>query len=158
MNQEFDTPVANSQNKTRLRQKVEVVVMRDSKICLCPPTSRRRYWTIPGGGIDEGESMIDAAIRESLEEVGIRIKNVQPLNFSKVFMNTSRAAQEGYAGGESHFYVADWDREDKSLFDTAGDGRTYKWCTLDEARRNFGTDAFSEARLEAIYKAVAMYR
>lgn len=132
--------------------------MQDNRVCLCPPSSKRRYWTIPGGGIDKGETHADATVRESLEEVGILIKNIQPLNYSKVFMNTARAAQDGFPGGESHFYVADFSRNDHSLFDIAGDGRKYNWCTIDEARRVFDTDPFSEARLEAIYKAFAQRR
>lgn len=142
-------------NNVNLRQKVEVIIIRDGKVCLCPPSSKRRYWTVPGGGIDAGETMTDAAVRESLEEVGILIKNVRSLDFSKVFMNITRATQEGYDGGESHFVIADWSREDMSLYDQAGDGRKYVWCTLDQARRSFGTDIFSETRLEAIYKAFA---
>lgn len=142
-----------------LRQKVEVVIInKDGLICMCPPSNKRRYWTIPGGGIDEGETHVDAAIRECLEEVGIMVKNVRSLNFSKVFMNITRATQEGYDGGESHFYVADFSHYDTSLFDSAGDGRNITWQTLGQARRAFGTDIFSETRLEAVYMAVAATR
>jgi 8-oxo-dGTP diphosphatase len=33
----------------------------------------KTYWTMPGGVIDEGESPIQAAIRETMEEVGIAL-------------------------------------------------------------------------------------
>lgn len=32
-----------------------------------------RQWALPGGRIDEGESVIDAALRETHEEVGVRL-------------------------------------------------------------------------------------
>ena len=34
-------------------------------------------WVVPGGGIDEGESKVDATKREILEEVGIDISDAR---------------------------------------------------------------------------------
>jgi len=33
-------------------------------------------WAIPGGGIEEGEKIIDTAVREVVEETGIKVKTV----------------------------------------------------------------------------------
>jgi 8-oxo-dGTP diphosphatase len=46
----------------------------------------RRGWEMPGGQVEEGESLKDAAIRETLEESGIEIEVVK---FCGVFQNIS---------------------------------------------------------------------
>ena len=45
-----------------------------------------RGWEMPGGQVEEGESLKDAAIRETKEESGI---DVEVLNFCGVFQNVS---------------------------------------------------------------------
>lgn len=51
------------------------VLIKNNKILLCHPTNARWYGTysIPKGGLEEGENNINAAIRETSEEVGIFI-------------------------------------------------------------------------------------
>jgi 8-oxo-dGTP diphosphatase len=46
----------------------------------------RRGWEMPGGQVEEGESLKDAAIRETLEESGIEIEVVK---FCGVYQNVS---------------------------------------------------------------------
>lgn len=51
----------------------------------------KKYWTFPGGIIDEGETPKEAAIRETLEEVGIDIPPEQ-VEFVSVINRTSSVA------------------------------------------------------------------
>lgn len=46
----------------------------------------RRGWEMPGGQVEEGESLKDAAIRETKEESGV---DVEILQFCGVFQNVS---------------------------------------------------------------------
>jgi len=63
-------------------QHVGLVVARDNTILLV-----RQYrllidglsWEIPGGGVDEGESPEEAAIRECFEETGVLCRDLKPL-------------------------------------------------------------------------------
>lgn len=47
----------------------------------------RRGWEMPGGQVEEGESLKDAAIRETKEETGI---DVEILKFCGIFQNVKR--------------------------------------------------------------------
>jgi 8-oxo-dGTP diphosphatase len=48
----------------------------------------RRGWEMPGGQVEEGESLKDAAIRETKEETGI---DVEILRFCGLFQNVGRS-------------------------------------------------------------------
>ena len=61
-----DAPAANS-----MVPSVNVVVENDRGQILLIRRSDNDNWALPGGAIDLGESMIHAAVRETLEETGI---------------------------------------------------------------------------------------
>jgi ADP-ribose pyrophosphatase YjhB (NUDIX family) len=61
-----DAPTANS-----LVPAVNVVVVRDTREILLIRRTDNGNWAVPGGAIDLGESVTQAAVRETLEESGI---------------------------------------------------------------------------------------
>ena len=44
---------------------------------------RQNAWAIPGGHLEKDEQLLDCAIRECLEETGVKIKNPKMLGFSQ---------------------------------------------------------------------------
>jgi aryl-alcohol dehydrogenase-like predicted oxidoreductase/8-oxo-dGTP pyrophosphatase MutT (NUDIX family) len=56
----------------RLRRRACAAVLRDGAILMVEQTVRGRvWWTVPGGGVDAGETALDAARRELREETGL---------------------------------------------------------------------------------------
>ena len=62
------------------KDRVRVVVYRDDgKILLVRGRFSRQKWALPGGGVKQNESYEQAAVRETLEEVGLRVYNLRYL-------------------------------------------------------------------------------
>jgi len=57
-----------------MRIRAGIVLIKDNNVALI---ERHRagldYFVFPGGGVDEGESVEQAAIRETMEELGIEV-------------------------------------------------------------------------------------
>ena len=62
------------------KDRVRVIVYRDDgKILLVRGRFSRQEWALPGGGVNRNESYEQAAVRETLEEVELKIHNLRYL-------------------------------------------------------------------------------
>ena len=62
------------------KDRVRVIVYRDDgKILLVRSRFSRQEWALPGGGVNHNESYEQAAVREVLEEIGLRVHNLRYL-------------------------------------------------------------------------------
>jgi len=61
-----------------MRNRAGIILIHEGKLALIERHRQgRHYFAFPGGGVDEGETDEQAAIREAEEELGIRVKVVQ---------------------------------------------------------------------------------
>ena len=62
------------------KDRVRVIVYRDDgDILLVRSRFSRQEWALPGGGVKHNESYEQAAVREVLEEIGLKIYNLRYL-------------------------------------------------------------------------------
>ena len=62
------------------RHRSSALTIQNSKMLLIEledPTTKVRFWSVPGGGIEKGESAVSAAIRETLEETGYQVNVIK---------------------------------------------------------------------------------
>lgn len=65
---------------TMKRNRAFSAIINDGKIAMVKhERSTSSFWTLPGGGVEEGEELEEAAIREAKEEVNLKITIIRPL-------------------------------------------------------------------------------
>jgi 8-oxo-dGTP diphosphatase len=64
----------NLSQESIVRIRAGIVLIQDNRVALI---ERHRagldYFVFPGGGVDEGESLEQAAVREAMEELGVKV-------------------------------------------------------------------------------------
>jgi 8-oxo-dGTP pyrophosphatase MutT (NUDIX family) len=69
-----------------MRQRSGIILIEDNKLALIERhRAGKHYFAFPGGGVDEGETPEQAAIREAEEELGILVEIKQKV--AEVFFN-----------------------------------------------------------------------
>lgn len=73
------TNYLNEGDKHILVELAGIVFLYQGNILLCYPKNKslEQQWSIPKGRVDKGEKRIEAAIRETYEEIGIKVKKSQ---------------------------------------------------------------------------------
>lgn len=91
---------------TKVRQAARCVLFNDENEVALIYFARDNFYKLPGGGIDEGEALIDALRREVREETGYEIENIEELGIveenryyeglhQRSFCYMARATEEG---------------------------------------------------------------
>ena len=76
-------------NEAAIRIRVGVAVVQDGRILLVPHYDTDAgpvQWCIPGGRLEPGESLAEAAKREFAEETGLRVQDCHLFDVSEVIL------------------------------------------------------------------------
>lgn len=125
-------PAYGAENKEyfRLRKVVRAVVFDSENKIAILKVARHNYHTLPGGGIEDGESMTGALEREMLEEIGCNITAVREVGKIIEYRDEQNLQQETF------YYMANLVGEKGKPNFTQGEiyaGFEIKWVSLDEA-------------------------
>ncbi len=138
------------ETKLPLRYRVEVIIKKDDKILLSvvppyPPVVTKRYYGLPGGGIETGDTATETVQKECMEELGIKVKNIKQIKLQPFIQLHKEAFQkktgsekidsrgQEYLGYHTTYYVADYDKIDKSQYGDDNDQMKYQLFSYDEA-------------------------
>ncbi|RWS00323.1 diphosphoinositol polyphosphate phosphohydrolase 1-like protein, partial [Dinothrombium tinctorium] len=92
-------------------------------ILLVSSSRTQDHWIVPGGGVEPNEDSSEAAIREVMEEAGVKGVLGRCLG---TFENTERKHR-------TSVYVLVVTQELEEWEDSKNIGRRRKWCTISEA-------------------------
>lgn len=99
-----------------------------------------KYYAIPGGGIDEGETAEDTVYREINEELGITKDNLKllgkcknPLKFKFKEIKLSRDGKK-YTGSERTFFALKFIGSESDIKINTMEVRKYKWVSYKDLK------------------------
>ena len=132
-------------------------VVADGKVLLIRRGSEpmRGTWSLPGGALETGETILEGVAREVLEETGLRVKPLELLAM------LDRIVRDEHGAVEYHYVLLDWlcELAETTQIDEAragSDALEIAWVSeeamqamteMDDATRRVSLDAL--ARMEA---------
>lgn len=99
-----------------------------------------KYFAIPGGGVEQGETLEKAVYREIYEELGIKHEDLlfvgqseKPLRFKFKEIKLNRDGVE-YEGSERYFFGFEFTGDESCIKIQEGEIRSYKWVSYENLK------------------------
>ena len=148
----------NDRRQELVRRRVEIVVVRDNKVLVgryLRRTMGDTFYSLPGGGIESGETPEQAVHRELLEEVGVVVKNVRDLNLVMDFPPPYFISNYRYDKIVTEWYSASYVKEDLSSFNLVRDGSIEKlWLDKKTALEYVNDSLYAKGSIRAIERVL----
>lgn len=111
--------------------------------------SRHDFYKIPGGGIDEGEEVLDALKRECLEEAGVNIEDIIPIGTVTEIKKEQNKKQVSYCYKAN---VSGEKKEPTMTHEENGAGASLQWLPLAQAVQKLQKSGFKNLGGKYIYQ------
>ena len=122
------------------RKGVSALVINDQQEFLLVnlESFEERFFAIPGGGLDAGESLESAVYRELFEELSISRESLElagksedslQIKFKKIKLNRDGIE---YIGSERYFFGFRFIGDKESILPKHGEVRSFKWVPYEE--------------------------
>ena len=134
------------------RKTVAGVIYQDKEFFLVQKVHWNGKWDFPQGGMDAGESLEDALIREMSEELGtgqfgepINTNIIQKRRFSAEATKHYSDRRDGFIGKELFYFIVPFlgNRDDITLGDDLSDK---KWCDEEELLESIYQEQLNETK------------
>jgi 8-oxo-dGTP pyrophosphatase MutT (NUDIX family) len=104
---EIDTKDYKEGGRAFVRPSVRAVIVRDGKVAMVH-SLKYDYYKFPGGGIEDGESMIDALVRETAEEAGLTVdvSSIKELGYVHRVQRSDRDDADLFIQ-DNYYYICD---------------------------------------------------
>ncbi len=122
----FPNPILSEDINYTFRLVVRLIIFdHDNKLALVGT----KYRWLPGGGVEEGENLMEACIRETREEVGVNLTEIKEIALTEEFRAKIGRHQE------THFFTAKVVGKKGKIETTQADelGLEVEWHTLEDA-------------------------
>ena len=106
------------------------------------PTTNKRFWSLPGGAVEPGETVAEAAIRETLEETGYQVRLTSE-GFSTRYEFRWNGARYDCT---SYWFTAELESDHQDVIDDADYLLQMKWLPWPKSSFLFANNpAYNEA-------------
>jgi ADP-ribose pyrophosphatase YjhB (NUDIX family) len=145
----FEESKEKEYSEFKVRETVRAVIFDGDNNVALMKVGEDNFHKLPGGGVDEGETLDQALKRECLEEAGVVIKNTHEIGLIIEIKKESRSIQNSYC------YLANvsGDKASSNLTEEEK-SRGFKvlWMNVDEAIKCIKNDGFDNLQGRYIYK------
>jgi 8-oxo-dGTP diphosphatase len=133
-------------NGTKRVYTADVIVEEKGMVLLIKRSERSNafpnFYAIPGGKVDSGESVEEAAVREAKEEIGVEVKLIGKLG---VYSEPGRDPRGNYV---STVFIGEIMGDQKPV--AGDDAKSYEWVDVYKAARELNM-AFDHNRILSDY-------